>query len=69
MRGALAEDDDDEDELLFLYGWPTKGVALFPARNIVRDPYHRESPTSRGQVLNLLGTWVQALMNEIVQQW
>ena len=28
-------------------------LALFPARTIVRDPHHRESPTRREQVLNL----------------
>ena len=28
-------------------------LALFPAGTIVRDPYHRESPTRRDQGLNL----------------
>ena len=61
------DDDDDDDELFLWYGWPTKGVALFPAGTIVRDPHHCESPTRRGQDLNLHRTWVQALMNEVVQ--
>ena len=39
----------DDDELVLWYGWPTKGVALFPAVTIVRDPHHRESPTRREQ--------------------
>ena len=50
--------DDDDDELFLWYGWPTKGV---------RDPHHRESPTRREQDLNLRRTWVQALLNEVVQ--
>ena len=32
---------------------------------IVRDPYHRESPTLRDQDLNLRRTWVQDLMSEV----
>ena len=59
---ALVDDDDDDDDELFLwYGWPTKGVALFPAGTTVRDPHHRESPTRREQDLNLRRAWVQAL--------
>ena len=42
-------------------------LALFSAGTIVRDHHHRESPTPRGQVLNLRRTWVQALLNEVVQ--
>ena len=42
--------------------------ALFPAGTIVRDPHHCESPTRREQDLNLYRTWVQALLNEFVQQ-
>ena len=57
----------DDDELFLWYGWPTKGVPLFPARTIVRDPHHHESPTHRKQDLNLRRTWVQTLMNEVVQ--
>ena len=38
---------EDDDELFLWYGWPTKGVALFPVGTIVRDPHHRESPTYR----------------------
>ena len=59
--------NDDDDELFLWYGWPTKGLALFPARTIARDPHHHESPTRREQDLNLRRTWVQALVNEVVQ--
>ena len=31
-------------------------LAIFPAGTIVRDPHHRESPTSREQGLNLRRT-------------
>ena len=41
-------------------------LALFPARTIVRDPHHRKSPTGCKD-LNLCRTWVQALLNEVVQ--
>ena len=34
-------------------------LAIFPAGTIVRDPYHRESPTRREQGFNLRRTWVQ----------
>ena len=61
------DDDDDDDELFLWYGWPTKGVALFPAGTIVRDPHHCESPTRREQDLSLRRPWVQALVNEVVQ--
>ena len=57
--------DDDDYELFLWYGWPTKGVALFPAGAIVRDAHHRESPTRREQDLSLRR--VQALVNEVVQ--
>ena len=59
--------DDDDDELFLWYGWLTKGLALFPAGTIARDPQRRESPTHREQDLNLRRTWVQALMNEVAQ--
>ena len=36
-----------------------KRLALFPARTIVRDPHHRESPTCREQGLNLRRIWVR----------
>ena len=50
------------------YGWPTKGVlALFPAGTIVRDPHHHESLTYFKQDLTLCRTWVQVLLNEVVQ--
>ena len=52
------DDDDDDDKLFFLYGWPTKGNALFPPWTIVRIPRHRESPTRREQDLNLDRTWI-----------
>ena len=38
---------DDDDELFSWYGWPTKGVALFPAGTIVIDSQHHESSTRR----------------------
>ena len=40
---------NDDDELLLWYGWPTKGVALFPAGTTVRDPHHRKSRESTPQ--------------------
>ena len=52
------DDDDDDDKLFLLYGWQTKGKALFPAGTIVRVPHHRESPTCREQDLNLDRTWI-----------
>ena len=42
-------------------------LALIPAGTIVRDPQHHLSPTLREEDLNLHGTWVRALMNEILQ--
>ena len=49
--------------------WLTNGrcLALFPAWNIVRDPYQHKSLTCRMQDLNLSRTWVQALLNEVIQ--
>ena len=39
-------DDDEDDELFLRNGWPTKGTNyLFTAGSIVRDSYHRKSPT------------------------
>ena len=61
------DDDDDDDDLFLWYGWPTKGIALFPVGTIVRDPHRRESSTRHEQDLNLRRTWVQALMNKVVQ--
>ena len=52
------DDDDDDDKLFLLYGWPTKGKALFPAGTIVRVPHHREYPTCREQGLNLDRAWI-----------
>ena len=42
-------------------------LALFPVGNIVIDSHHLEFSTRRDQDLNLCRTWVQALMNEVVQ--
>ena len=42
-------------------------LALFPAGTIARDRHHRKSLTCRKQDLNLHRTWLQALLNEIVQ--
>ena len=67
MEFDLLFDDNDDDELFLWYGWPTKGVALFPAGTIVRDPHHRESPTRRGQGSSLRRAWVQAYLDEVVQ--
>ena len=44
-------------------------LALFPAGTIVRDPRHRKSLTRREQDLDLHRTWVQTLLNEVLQQW
>ena len=60
------DDDDDDDKLFMWYGWLTKGVALFPLGTNVRNPHHRESPKRQEQDY-LCRTWVQALMNEVVQ--
>ena len=46
-----------------------KRLALFPSGTIARDPHYRESPTCRQQDLNLRRTWVQDLLNEVVQWW
>ena len=43
-------------------------LSLFPAETIVRNPHHLESPTCRKQDLNLRRTWVEALLNEVVQK-
>ena len=48
----MTVNDVDDDELFLWYGWPTKGLALFPAGTIARDLHHRESPTRREQDLN-----------------
>ena len=42
-------------------------LTLIPAGTIVRDPHHHESPTHREQDLNLRKTWLQPLLNEVVQ--
>ena len=44
-------------------------LALFPAGTIVRDPHHRESPTSCEEDFNLRRTLVQAFRNEVVQYY
>ena len=56
-------------ELNFFVVWLTdeRGLALFSAGTIVRDPHHRESPTRREQYTNLRRTRVQVLLNEVVQ--
>ena len=41
-------------------------LALFPARIIVIDRHHWESPTRREQDLILCNTWVQTLLNDVV---
>ena len=54
---------------LFFVVWLTDEgcVVLIPARTIVRDPHHRESPIRFEQDLNLRRTWVPVLLNEVVQ--
>ena len=42
-------------------------LALFPAETIGRDPNHLESLTRRKQDFNLCRTWVQVLLNKVVQ--
>ena len=42
-------------------------LALFLVGTIVRDSHHRRSPTRREQDFNLRRTWIQALLNEVVQ--
>ena len=61
--------DDDKDDELFFVVWlnDKRRLPLFQTKTIVRDPHHRESPTRREQGLNLRRTWVQALLNEVVQ--
>ena len=56
---------------IIFVAWLTnkRHLALFPARTIVRDLPHHESPTCHKQDLNLCRTGVQALTNEVVQQW
>ena len=56
----LADDDDDDDDDDDEWLTDEMRLALFPAGTIVRDPYHRASPTRREQGLNLRRTWVQA---------
>ena len=58
---------DDDDDVFVVWLTDKRGSALFPAGTIVRDPHHRESLTRREQDLNLRRTWVQALLNEVVQ--
>ena len=41
--------------------------SLFPAGTVVRDSHHHKSLICCKQDLNLSRTWVQALMNEVVQ--
>ena len=43
-----------------------KAFSFIPARTIVTDPHHRESPTRREQGLNLRGIQFQPSLNELV---
>ena len=54
---------------IIFVAWLTEERRLdsFPAGTIIKDPHHRQSPTRREQDLNLHITWVQALLNEVVQ--
>ena len=59
---------NDDDELFLWYVWPTKGVKpYFQPGPLPEIPHHHESPTRREQDMNLRRTWVQALLNELVQ--
>ena len=49
-----------------MFDWQ-KVFSLFPAWTIVRDSYHRKSPTRPEQDLNLCRTWVQASLIEVLQ--
>ena len=64
------DDDDDNNNKLFFVVWLTdeRRLTLFSAGTIVRDPHHRESPTRCEQDLNLCGSCVQTLLNEVEQQ-
>ena len=42
-------------------------LALYPAGTTVRDPHHHESLMCSEQGLSLCRTWVQALLNEVMQ--
>ena len=42
-------------------------LGLFLAGTILRDPHHRESLTHQEYDMNVRRTWVQALLNEVVQ--
>ena len=44
-------------------------LALFPAKSIFRDSYHHKSPTRHEQDLNTHITWVQVLLNKVMQKW
>ena len=48
-------------------GMVERGTALFLALTIVRNLHYRKSPTRHEQDLNLHKTWVQALLNEVMQ--
>ena len=61
------DDDDDDDEFFCSMVNRRKALALFPAKTIVRDPHHGESPARNDQVLNMRRTWVQTYLNEVVQ--
>ena len=45
--------DDDDDEFFAVWLTDKRGLALFPAGSIVRDPNHHKSPTHREQGLKL----------------
>ena len=63
------DDDDVDDKEPFFVVWLTyeRGVALFPAGNIVRDSHHREFPSCHKQDLNMDKNWVYDLVNEVAQ--
>ena len=65
-----AEGNTFNGELNCFVVWLTgkRCLVLFPAGTIARDAHHREFPTRRMQDLNRRRTWVQALLDEVVQQ-
>ena len=52
-----------------VFTWLTdeRCLALFPVGTVIRDPHYCESPIRREQDFNLRKTWVQDLLNEVVQ--
>ena len=56
------DDDDDDDELFLWYGWPMKGIALFPSGTIVRDSHYHKCPTQ-------MSIWTCAELSSGFDEW